>query len=307
MLIDVHAHIFPAVAGQVGAGPTRGLGYGRIRVGDRVEQLMPPCGARTVFSAETLMASMDWAGVDRAVLLQGTFYGPCNDYALAAVERYPERLRAAAWLDPWLPDAHAALDAIVAAQGYCAVKLECSEPTGLLGLHPGARLDDPALDWLWAALAAQRLVLVLDLGAVGSASYQTDAVRAIALRHSALRLVIAHLGQPTPRAEAEPALWRQWCAQIDLGRLPNVWFDSAALPAYTAEEGYPFPSAARYLELALAGIGAKILWGSDLPGMLVHATYAQLARLAELHTRRLAPADRVRILSGNALAVYWGQ
>ena len=109
------------------------------------------------------------------------------------------------------------------------------------------------------------------------------------------------------RAEAEPALWRQWCAQIDLGRLPNVWFDSAALPAYTAEEGYPFPSAARYLELALARIGAKILWGSDLPGMLVHATYAQLARLAELHTRRLAPADRVRILSGNALAVYWGQ
>ena len=47
MLIDVHAHIFPRIHGQTAAGPTRGRGYGRIRIGRETLQALPPCGSRT--------------------------------------------------------------------------------------------------------------------------------------------------------------------------------------------------------------------------------------------------------------------
>jgi len=307
MLIDVHAHIFPRIHGQTAAGPTRGRGYGRIRIGRETLQALPPCGSRTAFSAATLIAHMDWARVDRALLLQGPYYGACNQYVEEALQLYPARLWGAACLDPWAEDAPALWASGQGLGAFRAVKLECSVPTGLCGLYPEADLGAPALNWLWHALESTRRVLVLDLGGVGSRSYQTEAVRAIALRHPALRIVIAHLGQPTPRAEADPALWAQWCAQIDLGLLPNVWFDCAALPAYVAEEGYPFPTAGRYLRQAIERIGAdRVMWGTDLPGMLVHATYPQLAQLALEHTRFLSQRERALMLGGNALRVYAG-
>lgn len=305
MIVDAHAHIFPRIHGETASGPTRGLGYGRIRIGRERLQAIPPCGARTAFSARTLIAQMDWAGVDVAVLLQGPYYGECNQYALEALQRYPDRLWGAAYLDPWAPDAPALFARGGILPAFRAVKLECSEPTGLFGLHPQADLGAASLDWLWHELESLGLALVLDLGAVGSRSYQTEAVRAIAQRHPALRIVIAHLGQPTPQAEADPALWALWCAQVDLGRLPNVWFDCAALPAYVAAEGCPFPSAGRYLRAAVERIGAhKVLWGTDLPGMLVHATYPQLLRLAREHTGYLSERERALVLGENALRVF---
>ena len=89
MIIDAHAHIFPEVRGATGRGSTRGPGYGRIAVGDEETQLLPPYNEKTVFTPEMLIANMDWAGVDKTVLLQGPFYGACNSYVLEALNRYP--------------------------------------------------------------------------------------------------------------------------------------------------------------------------------------------------------------------------
>jgi L-fuconolactonase len=175
----------------------------------------------------------------------------------------------------------------------------------LCGLYPQARLDDPEIAWLWAKLEQRGLVLVLDLGAVGSRSYQTGAVRRIAKTHPALKIVIAHLGQPTPTAETDATRWQLWRDQITLGCLPNVWFDTAALPAYLPNETFPYPSAERYLHLALEIIGpAKIMWGTDLPGLLGQATYRQLLQLVKLHTRTLSLQEQAMVLGENALRVF---
>ena len=99
-VVDAHCHIFQEVRGQVAAGPTSGLGYGRMAVGETQMQMLPPYNPRTEFTAEMLVANMDWAGVDRAVLLQGTFYGECDDYTLAALRAYPGRLAGALFADP---------------------------------------------------------------------------------------------------------------------------------------------------------------------------------------------------------------
>ncbi|OFX16384.1 MAG: hypothetical protein A2Z18_03335 [Armatimonadetes bacterium RBG_16_58_9] len=305
MIVDVHAHVFQRFCGRVADGPTRGLGYGRVSIGNASLQIMPPLCKQTRHTSEMLIAHMDWAGVDKAVLLQGPFYGECNEYVAKAVRSYPDRLVGAAYFDPWENDAHRRFDAVVANTSFRALKLEMSESTGFSGIHPGVTLSDPNLAWLWDELEKRKLVMVLDLGAVGSASYQTDAVRQIAEDHSDLKIVIAHLAQITPIVEAESELRQAWERQIDLGCLPNVWFDTASLPAYLAEEGYPYPSAARYIRTAIDRIGpTKVMWGTDIPGLLSHATYPQLRRAAEKHIAFLPADDQARIMGGTAIDVF---
>ncbi len=305
MIVDAHAHIFPHVRGECGEGKVVGLSYGKVSCGQRQIQLFPPAQEDVQFTPEMLIANMDWAGVERAVLLQGPFYGECNEYALDAVRRYPKRLMAAAYLDPWDENCRASFESTIASGAFRAVKLECSVASGLCGIHRGARLDDKALDWLWPQLERRGLVLVLDLGAIGSASYQTDAVRRIAPRHGELKIVIAHLGQPSTTVEMDSNLWRLWEEQIDLGRLANVWFDNSALPHYLPGEQFPYPSAGRYLRMAIERTGpAKILFGTDIPGVLAYGNYAQLVRLTREHVAFLPPAEKSMIMGGNAVTVF---
>ena len=305
MLVDAHSHIFPRIHGLNAAGPTRGRGYGRALVGTEEVQATPPLGDGLAYTPEHLLANLGWAGVEKAVLLQGPFYGECNHYVRDALDQYADRLAGAAYYDPWMAGSRQAFGSIAALSGFCALKLECSVTSGLFGIHPEAQLGTPDLDWLWLELEQRDLILVLDLGGIGSRSYQTEAVRTIAGRHPRLKIVIAHLGQPNAAAEADPDLWKQWEGQIDLGLLPNVWFDCASLVAYVHEEGYPFPSVERYLRLGVERIGAhKVMWGTDQPGTLVHATYRQYVELAKLHTEFLSACEQALVLGENALHVY---
>ena len=305
MIVDAHAHIFPNVRGMTSAGPTSGIGYGRIMVGTEIQQLIPPYGPETIFTPQMLIANLDWAGVERAVLLQGPFYGECNSYLLEALELYPSRLCGLAYLDPWEDGARELLEPVITDSAFKGIKLECSVATGLCGIHPGARLDSPEIRWLWKEMEDRRLTLVLDLGKVGSASYQTNAVRAIAEHHPALKIVIAHLGQPGLEIEKTSALWELWKEQIDLGKLSNVWFDCAALPAYYPQENFPFPSAAKYLQMAIDRIGpSKVMWGSDQPGLLSHASLPQLVKMIQLHLEFLPPDEQALVLGENAMRVF---
>jgi len=305
MIVDSHAHIFPAIEGRVAAGRVTGVACGRVSINGEEVQALPPCLRRVEYTPEMLIAEMDWAGVEKAVLLQGPFYGACDQYVGEAVRRYPDRLSGAAYFDPWSAGSREALASPGALSGFRILKLEYSEATGLRGLHPEAELNAPDLGWLWDELERRGIVLVVDLGAVGGRSYQTKAVRAIAEEHLNMKVVVTHLGHPTPSVEADPVLWRSWVEQLDLGLLPNVWFDCASLPAYLPNEDYPYPTVARYLRLAIERVGpSKIMWGSDAPGLLLHATYRQLVRAAKLHTDFLPAEEQAMFLGGNAWQVY---
>ena len=81
--------------------------------------------------------------------------------------------------------------------------------------------------------------------------------------------------------------------------------DIPALPAYVQDEGYPFPSVRRYIRIATELVGPeKILWGTDVPGLLTVATYRQLVDLARVHTDFLSTDDQAKVLGLNAMRVY---
>ena len=305
MIVDAHAHICREFCGRTKRGDTRSLSYGRVGIGKREIQFLPPYQETTQFTAEMLLANMEWAGVDRAMLLQGPTYGECNEYVSQTLEREAGRLTGAAYLDPWEPQAPEAYERILSMGSFRAIKLEFAVESGLCGLHPDARLDALEVEWLWTRMEADRFVLVLDLGTIGTASYQSDAVDTVASAHPMLRIVVAHLGQPTLEAEADADLWSSWEQQIDLGKYDNVWFDTSALPAKVVDEGYPYPSVERYLQLAVGRIGAgKLMWGSDQPGLLSQLSLPQLVELGRRHIRFLPQQEQQMVLGGTALKVY---
>ena len=308
MTIDAHAHIFDALRGRVGAGLIRPLSGGKERIGGgRAIRFLPPLAGEVRFSPEMLLEHMDHAGVRKAVLLQGPFYGDQNDYVLQAVRRWPKRLVGAAYLDPWSKHPREDFERLVIRMGFRIVKLELSEATGLAGLHPGLRIDDPRLAWFWEEAQRRQIVVALDLGRVGGKAYQTRSIARLVGRYAHLNIVIAHLAQPPLAAPDHPRLDILWQEQVRLARHPSVWLDLASLPAYAiaAGEDYPYPSARHYLRRAVALAGAeKILWGSDIPAALLNDTYPQLLGWVTRHCTFLSRSDLAKILGENAGTVY---
>jgi len=301
---DAHAHVFPEVHGRTREGITRSLSYGRIRHGASTEQLLAPLSLETRFPVEALIAHLDWHGIDRAMLLQGPFYGTTNRYQAAALAAYPDRLAGALYFDPW-EDPADVLPRLVASGTYRALKLEFSEPTGLSGLHPGADLSAPDLDWIWRLLERSGLTLVLDLGAPGTASYQTEAVGRIARNHPDLRILVCHLGQPRPACLVPGDLRDQWRHQLELGLSSNVWFDCAALAAYFPHEEFPFPSAVTCMHQAFELLGPeKILWGTDQPGTLQWLSLRQMMQQARHYAAHLDATGWQCFVEHNFLTVY---
>ena len=260
------------------------------------------------FSAEALLRLMDGAGVERAVLLQGPYYGDMDAKVAEACGRWQDRFVGAFAPDPRARDLREAFKRCVDDLELRIVKFELSEATGYCGRYPDLKLDSEALRWMADEARRHALTLTFDLGAVGSRSYQTDRLAQLARAYPDLTFVIAHLGQP-PIADAGNAdLNTAWTRQIRLGELPNVSFDTSALPAYGyPAEGYPFKTAATFARRAIDMIGAEsILWGTDAPGLLEQGSYVQLLDYLRDGCNHLTAAERDSIFGGNASRVYFG-
>lgn len=306
MIIDVHTHIFSKVNGRIKAGKTNGIGYGRVNAGNEIVRILPPLNAKTCHTAQMLIENMDMVGVNKAVLLQGSFYGENNSYVLEATRMYPERLVAVAFLDPWSSDALKNFEFILENKEFIGVKLECSENNGFFGLYDKISLSDRNLKWLWQEMEKNSLVLVLDLGSIGSRSYQTVSVKSIASEYPGLKIVIAHLAQPSLKMENDSALYNMWIEQIDIGKLNNVWFDTAALPSFFPLEVFPYKSAQKYFRIAIERIGAnKIMFGTDIPWLLIYENYNRLINLLDIYTNELNKNEKDKIKYCNAIDVYF--
>ena len=307
-MIDAHTHIYRKINGLISEGPVKGLEYGKAIAGNSIISVLPPLNKHVEYMPEMLNAAMEEAGVERAVLLQGPFYGECNYLVAKTVKKYGKKYAGMAYIDPWEIGFNDKFEYIISKCIFRGFKIECSVSTGFFGVHKEASLYDPEVKWLCKRMESKGLVLTLDLGAPGTRSYQTSAVRKLASEHSGLKIVICHLGQPSPVLNKDRNLLELWKDQITLGLLPNIWFDTASIPAYFQNECYPFPGGTKYFNYAIDIIGAgKILWGTDVPGLMVHATYRQLVQLGEIYTENLPLNDKSMVLYENARKVYFAE
>lgn len=300
-IIDAHVHLVQTIAGFSSMGEIRACGKGcGIDAMGNVFPMLPPEIGECNAAPEAVLKIMDAHNVEKAVLLQGTYFGFQNQYTYEAMRRYPGRFAAAASYDPFCGQKDAIRTHLFDELGFKIVKFEVSSRCGLSGYHTDIDLDGEIMHDVYRHAAERNLTFVIDIGRPGTKSWQIDALCSAIRRYPEMKFVICHLAAPHP---GEDKLVRSVLGKLSLD---NVWFDLAALCANSRPEVYPYPSALRYIRYAIDIAGPdRLLWGSDLPSTMVRDSYQDqidFIALSEAFTK----TEKAKIFYENADHVYFG-
>jgi predicted TIM-barrel fold metal-dependent hydrolase len=270
MIIDSHVHILPASMRD-----TR----------DHLAALDPwfdVChrGARSIVTAEELLASMDASGIDRSVCFGWPFADPdlcaeVNDHLMAVQHELGDRLTCFATVSAGRPGAVDELRRCAAGGLRGAGELNADAQ--------GFDLSSPGIDEVASACTDLGIPMVLHCSEPvghdypGKGTATPGKVAAFALRHPTLRLVCAHLGGGLPFYAHMPEV-AELCRRL--------WFDTAAGP-------YLFAPTAYRAVADLCGAD-RLLFGSDHP-LLPARRYIDAFAEADLTV-----AERALVMGGNA-------
>lgn len=202
-------------------------------------------------TAEKLLAAMDEAGVDRAILVSPSWDNYRNDLVIAASQDYPDRFRAMGRLNLDEPDA---IDRVA----------EWTRQPGMLGLrcsfNRGAwtsQLVDGRADRLFGVAEEADVPVMAML-----THAQMPEIDRIAEWHPGLRLSICHCALSSSKKGAEA--FAELDKLLAVAKRPNVTVKVSALPTY-AVDIYPYKSLHPYLRRIYDAFGPeRMFWGTDL-------------------------------------------
>ena len=298
-IIDAHAHVVQYIAGFTSRGELRGVGGGRARYADGSEFQMIPERFGDSFTADDLISVMDKNGVEKAVLLQGQFFGFQNEYTAEAVKKYPHRLVGAGSYDPFCAKAEAVKHRLFKELGFRAVKFEVSNGSGLMAYHPPVDLNGELMNACYRHAADNGLVVVMDIGRPRNCCWQVENLAAAIKKYSDVTFVICHLLAPQ---RTDIALLGDALSKL---AMPNVYFDLASLASNQQPETYPYPTAVEHLKTAKRIVGAdRLMFGTDMPSNLCRDTYSDLADYITL-SGVFAQNELEDIFYNTANAVYF--
>lgn len=299
-IIDSHAHLIQYIAGTGAGGELRSIGNGMaVYANGSVVRMIPEEFHSDGFSPEQLLGVMDQHGVEKAVLLQGNFYGFQNYYTWQAVEKYPDRFAGAASYDPYSYDKEGIRKYLFEELGFSIEKFELSTGSGLMAVHPDFRIDGPVMDEAMAYADDHGHVVVIDIGKCGSPSWQVDELRKVVLRYPQTKFVVCHLLAPSAQDEV------RLCRALESLCLPNLWFDLASVVHNCRMDEDPYAKALYFVGLAKKMIGArKLLFGTDIPSALKEDRYERyISYLAE--SSEFTEEEKNGIFYDNAYEVFF--
>lgn len=202
------------------------------------------------FTVGELLAEMDKASIDRAILVPPSFEGDRNDVCLAAATAHPERFRVMGRISLTAPESRGRLAAWKDQPGMLGVRLTFSrgDSTRWLG--------DGTADWVWPEAESAGIPLMV------FAPFQLQEIRTIAGRHPDLRLILDHLAIRTDLRDAQidPVIEEL----AGLASYDNVAVKATCLPSNVSEV-YPFSSLHDRIQRVVDAFGPRrVFWGSDL-------------------------------------------
>ena len=300
-IIDAHAHVVQYIAGFTSRGELRGVGGGRARYADGSEFQMIPEKFGGSFTADDMISVMDGNGVEKAVLLQGQFFGFQNEYTAEAVKKYPHRFAGAGSYDPFCAKAEEVKHRLFKELGFKAVKFEMSNGSGLMAYHRPIDLDGEIMNDCYRYAADNGLVVVMDIGRPRNCCWQVDRLASAVKKYPQITFVVCHLLAPQ-RTDTE--LLKEALSKLVR---PNVYFDLASLASNQQPETYPYPTAVEHLETAKRVVGSdRLMFGTDMPSNLCRDTYAHLTDYIKL-SGVFTDSELEDIFYNTANAVYFGK
>ena len=241
----------------------------------------------TPLTYERLLAEMNRAGVDRAILVPPSWDGYRNDYALTAAQKYPDRFAVMGKVPLNVPASKDKLPTWLKQSGMKGFRISFRHS----GTH--SLLDDGSADWFWADCERYDIPVMI------FAPFAVAAIGKIARRHPGLRVIVDHMG-----------LNVQWRGKdltpgvdvlLTFAGLANVAVKASCLPCYVAEN-YPFRTLHPQLRKVVEAFGAqRIMWGTDLSQSPI--SYRQNVTLFTEELDFLSPDDKEWIM-GKSLA-HW--
>lgn len=250
----------------------------------------PPVHRQSPFTNAALLAQMNAAGVQRAVLVPPGWDATAMAHALEGARCHPDRfvVMGRMALDG-SPDR--ALLAGWKRPGLLGLRLALSGPAVC------ARLEHGEFDWIWED--AERHDIPIMLAVWG----RLDLALPVAQRHPGLRLAIDHLGIAVTHRTVDDAAFADMDALLALCRLPNVAAKASGLPAHSTQ-AYPYANLHGHLRRVFDAVGpSRLFWGTDLTRMPVG--YGPCIRMFTEALPWLAPADQ-RLVMGEALCRWIG-
>jgi predicted TIM-barrel fold metal-dependent hydrolase len=241
------------------------------------------------YDVATLLAEMDGAGVDRAIVVPPYFSGDDNSVALAAARAHPDRLAVLGRLPLDTPAPQETFDRWLDQEGMYGLRFTFATPEQQAMLH-----TDGALDWLWSGAEKAGFPVMM------MCSGHVETVPAIAEAHPKLKLTVDHLGlgqQKDDEAFAKLDLL------LALAKYPNVTVKACTLPVYSTE-AYPYRNTHKYLKQVYDAFGAhRVFWGSDLTRL--PGSYRECVTMFTEELDFLSQADREATM-GKALCDWIG-
>jgi predicted TIM-barrel fold metal-dependent hydrolase len=246
--------------------------------------------AKRPVSFEGLLASLDEAGIDRAVVVQAsTVYGNDNSYVVEAVRSHPDRFAGVFSIDVLANDAVAQMQRWLDA-GLSGLRLFTTGST-----MPGQAgwLDDERSFPVWEYAQRHNVSICLQMTAQG-----IPALLNMLTRFPDIRVLLDHLARPElaggPPYEAAAPLFSLAPYQGVYLKLTNRTIAEAARGASTPAAFFP---------RVLDAFGAdRIAWGSNFPA--AEGTLPQLLAEARESLSTLPAGAREAIFGGTARTVY---
>ena len=274
MIIDAHLHLWDKQHGMVNGKPVYDIGGGKSDFGGVVKQMMPAYMTDGVNSVERLIANMDFAQVNAAVVVQEYIDGNQDEYLLKCKEKYPERIKVCSLYEE--KDDYR-LD------GFDGIKICAGRLTKI-------KLEE--LSPLFHKAEEKGMFVAIDL-ADGDA--QVPAMKQLIKECPDLRIAIGHFGMVTVDG---------WQKQIELACNKNVYVESGGITWLFNSEFYPYPSAVDAILEArdICGID-KLMWGSDYPRTMTAITY-RMSQDFIIKSDKLTQTEKDKFLGLNAAGFY---
>ena len=265
-------------------------------------QLFAPSLQTNASSPEYILAEMNYAGVDVAVIQQGPTYGRLNSFSLDCMTRFPDRFVGLAQIAEETADTDESLE-----------ELQTLVSSGFKGLFYSQlgfwesggteRADAVKYESFWDAVRSAGLVVFWDQNSdvSGRDGYldQLGQLARILERVGPLPIVVVQafpIGTfaPDMRYELPPILH-------ELAALESVLFELAYPISYGGTFEYPYTELLPLIQQLYDWFGPeKLVWGSDMPNVLRYCTYKQ--SLQYLSHCPILSRDDLALISGGNLA-----
>jgi predicted TIM-barrel fold metal-dependent hydrolase len=259
----------------------------------------PLGGTRSSWSSERpvdldgLLGQLDQAGVDQAAVVQAsTVYGFDNRYVADSIEGHSGRLMGVCSVDFRASDAVEQIRHWVIERNFAGVRIRAAD--GTTPVPSQTRLDDPAIDPVWAYLEAQRIPACIQMH-----SSHTGVLLSVLARYPGLMIALDHGARPRldggPPYAAADELFALAAYQGVFLKITSVTIQRAAREA---------GGDARKLIRRLAeGFGADHLaWGSNFPAS--QGSLSELRSTAATAISELTQEEQSSFLGGTAARIY---